>query len=425
MSLPKFTRDMSQEEWETFKELAKSHMVALKMESPEQKLGYLTACGGSDMVQLLKVLEPENPPNVGLGVSLINDEYGIAVSKLNEYFDRTTNTVGGRFDFNNLKQKPGERIKDFEVRIRLAAQKCSFDDGESRIKEQLIQGSSDRSVVIKSMKNKSLTLKELLEIGTMNESYKINLEPKANLEAKSEIMSVNLVTKKPSRKREALNESTSGKRAKVTCYNCHTEGHFARDCRRSRGICRRCPGQHHLFMRCPLVKCYECNQMGHMKPVCPNLNRAKDENQVVAPVKSGVSQAKGVAKTELIQYLNGLDTIEVLVGGVKITFVIDSGCLSNLVDKEAWAYLKAKDVVISEARQDSDKVFVSFGSKVPLKVIGRFKAKLTYKDKTYDEMFYLIEEADKCILGSETAKRMDVLRVETSQVNNVFEKYPF
>lgn len=108
LPLPRFSKSMSTEQWTKYTKLVESHMLALRMQQPDQKLAFLTAAGGEQMVDLLESLEPENPPDVGLYVSLINDEYKEAMSKLDGYFSKATNTVQAAFEFGNLRQEQGE-----------------------------------------------------------------------------------------------------------------------------------------------------------------------------------------------------------------------------------------------------------------------------------------------------------------------------
>ena len=95
--------------------------------------------------------------------------------------------------------------------------------------------------------------------------------------------------------------------------------------------------------------------------------------------------------------------------------IVDSGCNSNLIGRKSWAYLRANNVVVREQRTDSDKTFVGFDSKTPLKVKGRFKADLCFSGGTTEERFYVVEADDKCILGGETAKKIGILKILTNK----------
>lgn len=129
--------------------------------------------------------------------------------------------------------------------------------------------------------------------------------------------------------------------------------------------------------------------------------------------------------TEVLYFLGGTDTINAVVGGANVKMIVDSGCVSNIIGKNTWDYLKAHNAEVKEARTDSDKIFVPFGSKIPLKVLGRFKAQIKMLGKEAEEQFYVVDLEEKCILGSQTAKRFDVLNIRTEEVNLISEKYPF
>ena len=56
--------------------------------------------------------------------------------------------------------------------------------------------------------------------------------------------------------------------AAVRCYSCNQEGHISTSC--PWGVkCFQCQGLGHVAAHCPKVRCFACHQMGHIAPRCP------------------------------------------------------------------------------------------------------------------------------------------------------------
>lgn len=220
-TLPAFSKDMGTEKWKIYRKLIEASMRAVGMKRPSQKLAFLTASGGEQMVNLLEVLEPENAPGVGLSVSLINNEYKVAMKKLDEYFSRAGNVIQASFDFANLRQKPGERMKVFEVRLRTAALGCRFDDTEQRVREQLLVGTHDRKLKNMALMNKLPTVRDMIDQGVANEMLQEQVVQEVETYAVSRIDNT-------SRKRSnSAEENGSAKRTATECHTSHQTGHYA------------------------------------------------------------------------------------------------------------------------------------------------------------------------------------------------------
>ena len=109
-------------------------------------------------------------------------------------------------------------------------------------------------------------------------------------------------------------------------------------------------------------------------------------------------------------------TINVLVGGVSVRMLIDSGASTNVIDKGTWEELKSQKIECKSRK--CEKKLYAFGSRVPLKVIGCFEARVVLGDRVCGAEFVVIEGKGQLLLGRSTATELGVLQIG-SLINSV------
>lgn len=117
------------------------------------------------------------------------------------------------------------------------------------------------------------------------------------------------------------------------------------------------------------------------------------------------------------------NTVTCSVGGVTIKAMIDSGCKCNLVDKDTWSILKAKNAIVANQREGSDRVFRAYGGH-QLSVTHMFDAYVSIGNAGAKATFYVVAGKGQFLLGRDTAQILNVLRVGTN-VNAVQESKTF
>ena len=104
--------------------------------------------------------------------------------------------------------------------------------------------------------------------------------------------------------------------------------------------------------------------------------------------------------------------VDLCVGGVQLKNVlIDSGATCNIVDRATWESLKQKGVKCKSRK--CEKTLFAYGTTKPIEVVGTFESEIHCEEsgeKCVDE-FAVVEGRDKALLGKDTAKKMNVLRV--------------
>ena len=105
--------------------------------------------------------------------------------------------------------------------------------------------------------------------------------------------------------------------------------------------------------------------------------------------------------------------IDIEVGGVRITAIIDSGASINIIDRHLWEYLK-KHKVSCTSHLTNMKLY-AYGSLNSLDVAGWFKAQVTVygTDKSLQDVtFYVIEENGQPLLGKDAASKLGILHID-------------
>ena len=112
----------------------------------------------------------------------------------------------------------------------------------------------------------------------------------------------------------------------------------------------------------------------------------------------------------------GCVTLPIDVGGVSVDFIVDSGCDSNIIDREMWEECKAKKTVCTSWL--SKKRLYTYTSKEPLQVAGCFQAEVSVGERKTQAEFVVIEGEGKPLLGRETSEQLGVLKIGVG-VNSV------
>ena len=103
------------------------------------------------------------------------------------------------------------------------------------------------------------------------------------------------------------------------------------------------------------------------------------------------------------------EKIEVIIGGCKLSMIIDSGASTNIIDKQTWEWLKRNKVKCKSAR--SDKKLFAYASQTPLDVIGTFSCEVFAGKNTTNAKFCVINGKRDPLLGRDTATSLGVLKI--------------
>ncbi|XP_062538474.1 uncharacterized protein K02A2.6-like [Armigeres subalbatus] len=90
---------------------------------------------------------------------------------------------------------------------------------------------------------------------------------------------------------------------------------------------------------------------------------------------------------------------------------IDSGAAANIITKEVWEQLKEAEVDVLEMSTKVDRNLIAYASTEPMKTCGMFKAVIEAGHHKTSANFYVVENGQQCLLGDQTAKQLQVLKI--------------
>lgn len=100
-----------------------------------------------------------------------------------------------------------------------------------------------------------------------------------------------------------------------------------------------------------------------------------------------------------------------LVGGVKLTLLIDSGATNNVIDEDTWEDLKQSKIKCKSYVPEAERKLYTYSSNQPLTVKGAFKCEVNISNKTEQAEFIVIRGKGEPLLGRETAIKLGVLKI--------------
>ena len=214
-------------------------------------------------IDLLLYIAGPAVEEVYLAKAKANDAYKDVVTVLEEYFLLSKNTDAEVMKFREAKQRSGEGVKSFVVRLRTLAATCEFkNDEENQIRHQLMQGCLDKRVYAKGFKE-ATSLDELIKFAVALETKVARPDERPEPEAQ-----VHQVRQEARWKdRRAAGGWSSQKRA----FGGSKPREERERARSDRASCWNCGKEFPHREKCPAdgKRCSECGIEGHFARCCP------------------------------------------------------------------------------------------------------------------------------------------------------------
>ena len=328
------------------------------------------------------------------------DDFEMAKTKLNAYFDPKKNVEFEIFTFRQAKQHPGETMNSYHSRLRQLAATCEFTDVDKEVESQIIQ----------SCTSQRLRRKAEARALEVSEQQATNIESPGSANAV-------LIKKSETPDKTArcfncgeswLHNANAGCPARNRkCNSCKKYGHYAQYCRSSQKD--QSGGRGRTYRK-------GNKKQGHRRPKPPQtVNQVNEESRPRSPPSCSDDEYTFAlsSRTKV-----GAPFVSLKVNGVTCKFLVDSGASVNIVSYDVSKMFDCR-------LKPCDTTVYAFNSSEPLPMLGKFKAQVESKCCSVDSEF-LVVDGKTSLLGYTTATDLGILQIANavSVERNVFQNYP-
>ena len=288
------------------------------------------------------------------------------------------------FEFRELKQEVNETLNDFYRRLKTKASDCNFPSVDDEIRTQITHKTRDKRLRRRALRE-SFTLQELLNRGRSLERTDEQAKRLEGDQSQTPTLPLNAVDSQPNQLRFPHNNSRVPNRGlhnnRRNQDGLHNKRHKRKPPSRpkpSTTVCRNCGGRfpHTGGMRsCPAqgTGCHRCQKLNHFAKFC--LSR-QSTTHGVQHVTSEVTQPEPSSSETDDEYLftihNATSHPEttVLINGVPVTVIVDSGASVNVLNPATVDRIKTQN---ANFRLTPSTVKIrAYGAEQPLDIAGQF-----------------------------------------------------
>nr|XP_026484830.1 uncharacterized protein K02A2.6-like [Vanessa tameamea] len=392
--------------WERWKRSLNIYLEAADVTTSSKKRASLLHWGGQELQEILF-----NIPGGYVTADGNVDVFKVAITKLDEYFAPKQNKRYERHLFRQIKQEENEKFEKYLVRLRQQALKCQFMDVDDNLIDQIIEKCSSDELRKKILRaGETITLSEVI-----TEANTLEVVERQLNDFNRKDQTINKIDTQVE-KRTFINNG------KKECFRCGSWNHLAYD------------------VKCPAKgkTCNKCKKMGHFQSQCRGIGQKRsyqgnklEKNVDEKKIKKSYQKKEDIRQTNAIEdkidyvfnILNN-DTLTCLVGGIQIQMLIDSGCQHNLITDKTWLKIKENIVKTGEEVKNPGKIFVAYGSEVPLNILTSFNADIRVGSKSQNTTFYVIDKGTRNLLGKVTAIALGVLKIGLDVNHVVMTPFP-
>ena len=422
--------------WEDWLEGFESMLGAMSVTEQKNRRTMLLYYMGGSTRKVVKRLD-------NIGQDTDEDCYEKIITALNNHFTPKLNRVYGMNMLQQVRQRPGETIDNYLVRVKEKIAAIQIDKlNKDQIIElitltHLVNYCSNKSVKHKAIRD-DLSLDNFLKTARAAERAEIQLKDMENRENPSG--SVNWIKKEYDKNRSSSDDygkqrrgrspfRRSFQRRKSRSQNRRRFSNSPHPKKNMNKSCFRCGGSYPHDSECPAMnkKCEKCSRFGHFAKLCHTKQKSKvhsvqdevgiesEEEYITVPTVHSIMSPNGKTKWTTVKLYNQ-----------NIQVMIDTGAEIDIIDENTFRKLPTDKIDLLPV----NRKYCGYGPddmKKEIEMLGKFECDIkapTTKRKTKIQVHVIKGKANN-LLSCVTSEKLGLL-IFTCQVTteeNIYTKY--
>ena len=330
------------------------------------------------------------------------------------YFEPKPSAIVSRFRFHQKCQGAAQGIQEFVTELKVMADRCEFGPClDHMLRDRFVCGQADQS-----LQKRLLTEEDTL---TFDQAQRIALAAETAARGARQLTTAPA----PDPATQDVNQVRTQRQAKAPqakappnryvktfpeCFRCGGTNHSAQTCRFRMYKCHSCGEQGHLSRKCRNNSRGQSRASGSRAAHCVTTDDLEDAADTDYDDESNVCSvfSVGTAKSPPI-------TVEVVVYGVPVTFEVDTGSASTLMNARTFKLVQSTGGDDSlELRQCNARLRTYTGE--PIQVEGEFNAVIHYSDQHLELPVVVVDTPGPNLLGRDW---MNFLRLDWQTIKQV------
>jgi hypothetical protein len=332
-----------------------------------------------------------------------NNTFEEAVTLLTAHFLPLKNLDFEYYNFGQMRQKSGESVDDFVVRLKEAGKRCEYATTvlDAEIKKQVILGCKSEHLKEAILAKVGCTVSDILTMARTSEAVRKQAQCITKSEPEYAVKSEPIGAIQPRQagsSRGQLQMSESKKDAKddkgaKRCFSCNRAWPHEGEC----------PAKNR--------KCNTCGTMGHFSACCKQIK----DKQVNKPIRALTDHVNDAMPSEtedeylfnIVPMRRASPQIAVLINDECVNMIIDSGAPKDIIDEATFRQLRRRPVL----RVDNARA-TAYQQSSSLETLGVFDATIRVNGNQCRTVITVAAGSYGCLLGHPTALALNLYQTD-------------